>query len=91
VNDFAYDKKPAIFENLARRISEIDRAFDAVTKTELFGQTHGRITGLDDPAGAADFLDNIAAIMRLDLLLDSGHYIRRAQIDFLARRRSAGD
>src|SRR5205085_951277 len=38
-----------------------------------------------------NFVDDVAAIMRLDLLLHGGHHLRRAQVYFLARRRAAGD
>src|SRR2546423_13540660 len=34
VDDLADDEKPAVLENFPRRVSEIDRALDAVTKAE---------------------------------------------------------
>ena len=40
MNDFADNKKLAIFENLARCIGKIDRALDTVAKAELFRQAH---------------------------------------------------
>ena len=91
MNDFADDEQPAIFENLARGVSKIDRALDAVAKTKLLGQAHGRIADRNDSAGASYFFDDIAAIMRFDLLLHRRHHVRRAQIHLLARRRAAGN
>lgn len=91
MNDLADDKKPAIFKNFARCVSKIDCALDAVAKTELFRQTHGGVADRNDSAGAPDFFDNVAPIMRLDLLLHCGHYIRRAQIHFLARGCATGN
>ena len=91
MNDLADDEEPAILENFARRIGEIDRALDAVTKTELLRQPHRRVAHGDDAAGAPDFVDDVAAVMRLDLFLHGRHHLRRAQVHFLARRCAAGD
>src|SRR6266403_2655321 len=91
LNDLADDEEPAVFENFSGGVGKIDRAFDAVTKTELFCQPHGRVADFNNPASATDFIDNVAAIMLLDLFLHRGHHVRRTQVYFLARRRSAGD
>src|SRR5438094_3593683 len=91
VNDLADNEESTFFENLARGVSKIDRALDAVTKTELFCQSHGRVADFNNPAGATDFIDNVAAIMLLDLFLHRGHHVRRTQVDLFARRRSAGN
>src|SRR6266851_2330689 len=91
VNDLADDEEPALFENFARGVSEIDRALDPVTKAELLGEANGGVADFNDPAGAMHFIDNVAAIMLLDLLLHRRHHIRRTQVDLLARRRSAGN
>src|SRR5256886_12029414 len=91
MNNFTDNKQPAILENLARSISEINRALDTVTKAKLFRQAHRRITHGNDPTRAAHLLDNVATIVRLDLLLHRGHHVRRAQIDFLACRGAAGN
>ena len=43
MNDLADDEEPAILENLARGVGEIDRALDAVAKAELLRQPHGHV------------------------------------------------
>ena len=91
VNDLADDEEPAIFENFARGVGEIDGALDAVTKTKLLGQPHGRVAHRNNSALPPHFIDNVAAIMRLDLLLHRRHHVGRAQVYLLARRRAAGD
>ena len=91
MDNLANDKKPAIFEDLARGISEIDGALDPVTEAKLFRQTHGCIAHGNDSASAAHFLDNVAAIMGLDLLLHRRHHIRCAEVDFLASGGAAGN
>src|ERR1700693_5308359 len=91
MNDFADNKKLAIFENLARCIGKIDRALDPVAKAELLCQAHGGIAHGNDSTRPADFIDNVAAVVRFDLLLHRGHHIRRAEIYFLARGRAAGN
>ena len=91
MNDFADDKEPAIFEDFARGISEIDRALDPVTKTKLFRKTHGGIAHGNHPPSPAHFFDNITAIVRFDLLLNGGHDIWRAEVYLLARGCAAGN
>jgi len=91
MNDFADNKKLAIFENLARCISKIDRALDPVAKAELFCQTHRGIAHGNDSTRPAHFIDNVAAVMRFDLLLHRRHHIRRAEVHFLPRGCSAGN
>src|SRR6266853_6351975 len=91
MNDLADNKKLAIFENLAGSISKIDRALDPIAKAELFRQAHRGIAHGNDSTGAAHLLDNVAPIMRFDLLLHRGHYIRRAEVHFLPRGCAAGN
>src|SRR5882672_1262474 len=91
VNDLADNEEPALFENFACGVSEIDRALDPVTKAELLGEANGGGADCNDPSGAMHFVDDIAAIMLLDLFLDGSHHVRRPQVYFLARRRSAGN
>src|SRR6266567_4585581 len=91
VNDLADNEEPALFENFARGVSEIDRALDPVTKAELLGEANGGVADCNDPSGAMHFIHDVAAIMLLDLFLHRGHYVRRPQVYFLARRRSAGN
>ena len=43
VNDFADNKKAAIFEDFARGVSEVDRALHPIAKTKLLCQTHCRV------------------------------------------------
>ena len=63
MNNFSHNEQAAIFENLARGICEIDRAFDAVAETKLLRQTHGRISYGNHSAGAPDLFDDIAAVV----------------------------
>src|SRR5207244_13299799 len=91
VNDLADDEEPAVFENFARGVSEVDRALNPVTKAELLGETDNGVANFNDPAGATHFVDDVAAIMLLNLLLHRRHHVRRTQVDLFARRRSAGD
>ena len=91
VNDLADDEEPAVFENFARGVSEVDRALNPVTKAELLGEADNGVADFNNPASATHFVDDVAAIMLLNLLLHRRHYVRRTQVDLFARRRSAGD
>ena len=91
VNDFADNKEPAIFENLACGISEINRALNTVAKAKLFRQAHRGVAHGDDASRPAHFIDNVAAVVGFHLLLHRSHHVRRAQIHFLPRRRAAGN
>ena len=91
MNNFANDEEPSIFENFAGRIREIDRPLDAVTKAKLFRQPHCGVAHRNQPTGATDFLDDIAAIMGFDLLLHGSHDIRRAEVHFLPGGCAAGN
>src|SRR5690348_4791363 len=91
MNDFADDEKPALLENFARGIREIDRALDAVTKAKLFRESHRSVANFDNAAGAPDLVDNVATVVLLNLLLDGSHHVRCTQVHLLARRRSAGN
>ena len=63
VNDFADNKEPAIFEDFARGISEIDRALNAITEAELFCQAYGRVVNGNRSTGTPHFFDNVAPVM----------------------------
>src|SRR5437868_15351922 len=89
MNDFSHNEQPAIFENLASSIGQIDRALHAVTEAKLLGQSHSGVSNRNDSAGAPDFFDDVAAIVRLDLLLHRRHYVGSTQVHFLARSRAA--
>ena len=91
MNDFADDEKPAILKNFARSISKIDCALHPVAKTELFRQAHGGIAHGNDSTRPAHLLDNVAPIVRFDLLLHRSHHIRRAEVHFLPRGCAAGN
>src|SRR5436190_24302902 len=91
VNNLADNKEPAISKHLARGIGEINRAFDTVAKTKLFRQPHGGVADGNYSARATYLINNVAAVMRFDLFLHRGHNVRGAQINFLARRRAAGN
>jgi len=91
MNDFADNEKPSILENFARSISEIDCPLDAVAKTELFRQAHGGVAYGNNSASPANLLDNIASIVRFDLLLHCGHHIRGAEVHFLPCGCAAGN
>src|SRR5437667_12186471 len=90
VNDLADDEEPALFENFARGVSEVDRALNPVTKAELLGEADNGVANCNDPAGATHFVDDVAAIMLLKLLLHRRHHVRSTQVDLFARRSSAG-
>src|SRR6266478_2280368 len=91
MNDFADNKKLAIFEDLTRCIGEIDRALDPVAKAKLFCQAHRRVAHGNDSTRPAHFIDNVAAIVRLDLLLHGSHHIRRAEVHFFSCGCAAGN
>ncbi len=91
MNDLADNKKRAVFEDFPRRISEVDGSLDSVAKAKLFCQAHRCIADGNHSTGAAHFLDDIAAIVRLHLLLHRCHDIRRAEIHLLARSCAAGN
>ena len=91
VNDLPDNKQPAIFENFARSIRKIDGALDAVAKTELLRQPHSGVADRDDSTSSAHFIDNVAAIMRFDLLLHRRHYIWRTEVHLLACSCAAGN
>ena len=50
VNDLAEDEEPAVLEDLARRVGEIDRALDAVAKAELLREPHRDVADVRDAA-----------------------------------------
>ena len=79
MNDFAEQKNRLVRVSPARRIGQVNGAFDAVTKAKFLGEFDGQITcGKDVPVGANAF-DQFAAVMRQDLRLHGGHDIRPAQ------------
>ena len=81
VDDFAEEKNPAVLENFARRVGEVDGAFDAVAKAKFFREADGRIARLEDTALCAEFFDEFAAVVGFHLGLDLGHDLRRADVD----------
>ena len=91
VNDFPDDKKTAILENLAGCVRQIDCTLDPVAKTKLFCQTHCSIADGDDPARPANFFHNVAAVVRLNLLLHGSHHVGCAEVHFLPRCCAAGN
>src|SRR5438045_2884235 len=91
VNDFTDDKTTTILENLSGCVRQIDCALDPVAKTKLFRQTHCGIPDGDDSARPANFFHNIAAVVRLHLLLHGSHYVRCAEVHFLPRCCAAGN
>jgi hypothetical protein len=91
MNNFSHNEQPAILENLTRRVRQVDCALDAVAETKLLRQAHCRIAHGNDSAGAPDLFDNIASVVRLDLLLHGRHDVRRAQIHSLAGSCAAGN
>src|SRR5438477_3702902 len=84
MNDFADNEQSPFFEDFARGISKIDRALDTVAEPKLLGQTHSRVAHRNNSPGVSYFFNDVAAIMRLHLLLHGRHYIRCAQIYSLA-------
>ena len=91
MNDFADNKQATVLENFPGGVRQIDRPLDPVAKAEFLREADSRVTNANDSASAANFVDNVTAIMLLDLFLHRGHNVGRTQVDFLARRRSAGD
>ena len=81
VDDFAEEKNPAVFENFARRVGEVDGAFDAVAKAKFLCEADGCISRLEDTALCAEFFDEFAAVVGFHLGLDLGHDLRRADVD----------
>ena len=63
MNDFADDEKAAVLKNFAGGIGEIDGALDAVTKSELLGQSHRHITDGNNTTVAPNPFNHIAAVM----------------------------
>ena len=91
MDNFTHNKQTAILENLARGVCEIDRALNAVAKAKLLCQADGGISHGNNSAGASNLFDDIASVMRLDLLLHGRHHVWRAQVHPLARSCAAGN
>src|SRR5262245_32580817 len=91
MNNFSHNEQAAILENLARGVRQIDRAFDTVAKTKLLREAHCRIPYGNHAAGPTDLFDDIAAVVRLDLLLHGRHHVGRTQVHFLAGSCAAGN
>ena len=81
VNDFAEEKNPAVLENLASRISQIDGAFDAIAKAEFLREADGGVSRLKNSALRSDFFNELAAVVGLHLGLHMGHNLGGADID----------
>src|SRR5215471_11123623 len=91
MNDFTDNEQSSFLEYFARCVSKIDGALDTVAEPKLLGQTHSRVADRNNSPGVSYFFNDIAAIMRLHLLLDGRHYVRRTQIHLLLCRRAAGN
>src|SRR5437867_12397655 len=91
MDNLADDKKPPIFENFAGRIRQVDRALDPITKAKLFRQAYCAVAHRNHTTGTADFLDNVTAVMRYDLLLHRRDNVRRTKVHLLARSCATGN
>src|SRR5947208_10707745 len=91
MNDLADNKQATVLENFPGGVGQIDRPLDPVAKAEFLREADSRVTNANDSASAANFVDNVTAIMLLDLFLYRGHHVGRTQVDFFARCRSAGN
>src|SRR5207237_5491864 len=91
MNDLAYNKQATVLENFPGGVRQIDRPLDPIAKAEFLREADSRVANANDSASATDFIDNVAAVMLLDLFLHRGHHVGRTQVYFLARRCSAGD
>ena len=91
MDDLSDNEEPAVLENLARCISQIDGALHPVTKAELLGQANGGVSDRNNSALPPDLVHDVTAIMGLHLLLHRRHHVGGAQIHLLARGRAAGD
>ena len=78
-------KRRRSLKTFPRGVSEIDRALDAVAKAELLRQPHRDVADGQDAAVAPDLVDDVAAVVRFDLLLHSRHHLRRAEVHLLRR------
>src|SRR5207253_1007138 len=90
MNDFADNKQATVLENFPGGVGQIDRPLDPVAKAEFLREADSRVTNANDSASAANFVDNVTAIMLLDLFLHRGHNVGRTQVDFLDKVRRAG-
>src|SRR5579862_1072622 len=81
VDDLAQDEEPAILENLARGVGQVDGPLDPVAEAELLRQLQGYPLEADDAPAGAQPLDDLAAVVRFNLRLHGGHDIRRAEVD----------
>ena len=78
-------------EDAARGVSQVDRAFNAVTKAEFLGQLHREPSGSgQDAAIDANARDQLAPVMGDDLGLNGLHNVRSSEVDFLWRRGRVG-
>ena len=90
MDDFAEQKNPPVRIRAPGGVGEIDRAFDAVAEAEFLRQLDGEVARGKHVAAGANALDQLAAIVREHLGLDSFHDVRSAQVDFLGRGRRLG-
>ena len=91
MNNFSHDEQAAILKHLACGVRQVDRAFNAVAETKLLRQSHCGISNRNGSACMTHLLDDVAAVVRLDLLLHRGHDGGSPQVHFLAGCCAAGD
>jgi hypothetical protein len=80
VDDLSEDEQAPVLEDLGRRIREIDRPLDAVAKAKLLRETHRHAFAAQRPTGRTQSLDDLAAIVVLDLRLHLFHHLRVAEV-----------
>ena len=73
-------------KDLARRVGEIDGAFDAVAKAELLREPHGHAFRAEGAARRPQLFHHLTAVMRFDLRLHRRHHVGRAEVDAFWRR-----
>ena len=83
MNDFAQNVDGLIWENFARRIGKIDGALDAIAEAEFLRQPGFQATGLQDAAARPQLLDDLTAVMPLDLLAHGLHDVGSTQVHTL--------
>ena len=90
VDDFAEDINWLVRENFSRGISQINRALDAITKTEFLRQLYSQPIGGQDMASCANAVNEFAPIMRKNLGLNRFHDVGAAKVDLSWRCRCVG-
>jgi hypothetical protein len=86
VNDFAEQENAPVGIRAARRVGQVYRPFDPVTKAELLGQPNGQLAGGKNMTTGANLLDQFAAVMRQNLRLHRRHDVGPPQVHLLPRQ-----